>query len=110
MNLATVCSNEENFIYYLRVMLYSLRNSGFNRDDNPIYIFTDGFKEGEEEQLHKLWNVKIRIVDQSLYTVNLRDPRLWSFETFNKKNYDYVIDTTNLTIREVVNKIIEKIR
>ena len=55
-------------------------------------------------------NEAIEKIKMRLESDELRYRKYYNLNIFDKKNYDYIIDTTNLTIKEVVDKIIEKIR
>jgi lipopolysaccharide biosynthesis glycosyltransferase len=88
MNLATVISKQENFIYYARVMIHSLKASGFDRARYPLYIFTDGLLKEDEAFLRKLWNVKFIKVDKVKYKTNKKEsPKFWALEAFNPDHY-----------------------
>ncbi len=52
----------------------------------------------------------IKKIRKRLESDEVRYRKYYNLDVFNKKNYDYIIDTTNLTIKEVVDEIIEKIR
>jgi lipopolysaccharide biosynthesis glycosyltransferase len=88
MILTTVCSKAENFIYYLRVMVHSLKVSGFDRRTTPLYVFTDGLLKKDETFLKKLWNVKFIKVDKAKYKKLDKDnPKFWALETYNPVHY-----------------------
>lgn len=102
---------ENNFVMVGRTSFHFIPKS--------IKIFLDVEpKIGAERVLnHNRNNEKYKNLDEAIEKIRIRresdDARYrkyYNLNIFDKKNYDYVINTTNLTIKEVVDKIIEKIR
>ena len=102
---------EDNFVMVGRTSFHFISKS--------VKIFLDvDPKTGAERVLnHSRNNEKYNNLNEAIEKIRMRlesdDVRYrkyYNLNIFNKKNYDYVINTTNLTIKEVVDKIIEKIR
>ena len=102
---------ENNFVMVGRTSFHFIPKS--------VKIFLDvDPKTGAERVLnHNRNNEKYNNLNEAIEKIRirlesdeLRYRKYYNLNIFDKKNYDYVIDTTNLTIKEVVDKIIEKIR
>ena len=102
---------EDNFVIVGRTSFHFIPKS--------VKIFLDvDPKTGAERVLnHSRNNEKYKDLSEAIEKIRmrfesdkLRYKKYYNLDILNKKNYDYVIDTTNLTIKEVVDKIIEKIR
>ena len=102
---------EDNFVMVGRTSFYFIPKS--------VKIFLDvDLKIGAERVLnhsrndekYKNLNEAIEKIRMRLESDGVRYRKYYNLDIFDKKNYDYVIDTTNLTIKDVVDKIIEKIR
>ena len=102
---------EDNFVMVGRTSFYFIPKSV------KIFLYVDPkigaervLNHSRNDEKYKNLNEAIEKIRMRLESDELRYKKYYNLDIFNKKNYDYVIDTTNLTIKEVVDEIIEKIR
>ena len=102
---------EDNFVMVGRTSFHFIPKSV------KIFLYVDT-KTGAERVLnhsrndekYKNLNEAIEKIRMRLESDDARYRKYYNLDVFDKKNYDYIIDTTNLTIKKVVDGIIEKIR
>jgi len=104
--------NRDNFVIDSRL--------GFHFIPNSIKIFLDvKLKEGARRIFnHKRPDEKdnttikdtIKNIKRRIKSEKHRYKKYYHLNHYNKKNYDIIVDTTNITPEEVVSKILDKIR
>jgi len=93
---------------------------GFHFIPNSLKVFLDVdlktaaqriFKNQRKDE-EKKKNVKevYRMLEERIEQTNRRYEKYYGIKFLDKSNYDMVIDTTNLTIEQTVEKIMEKIK
>ena len=102
---------EDNFVMVGRTSFYFIPKSV------KIFLYVDPkigaervLNHSRNDEKYKNLNEAIEKIRMRLESDEVRYKKYYHLDVFNKKNYDYIIDTTNLTIKEVVDGIIEKIR
>lgn len=78
-----------------------------NIDTAAIRLFKASKTRGKEEEYETINEAK-RAIELRENSERERYKKLYNVDIHDKSNYDYVIDTTNLSSDEVVDKIIEE--
>ena len=108
---------EDNFIIEGRVSFYFIPKSFkiyMYTDINTAgkRIHTDKLKESGKDRNEKIFNtVQETITDlkERANSDKIRYKKYYNIDCYNHKNYDYTIDTTNITVTEAVNNILKEI-
>ncbi|OIO64090.1 hypothetical protein AUJ83_00225 [Candidatus Woesearchaeota archaeon CG1_02_33_12] len=102
---------EDNFVMVGRTSFHFIPHSvKIFLDVEPKTGAERVLNHSRNDEKYKNLNEAIEKIRIRLESDKLRYKKYYNLDIFNKKSYDYVIDTTNLTIKEVVDKIIKKIR
>ena len=103
-------SKEDNFVIDGRLTAFFIPNADFK-------IFLDCKDNVRAERILKDKRAaeKSRDISETIKKIKKREEserkrykEYYNVDYYNKKLYDYIIDTTNLSINEVLNKIIKK--
>lgn len=101
----------DNFIIEGWIAFYFIPNS------KKIFLDVDGEvgarrifvnQRCDEKKQEKLSALK-EMLEKRLIKTDEQFKKYYGIDFLNKKNYDIIIDTTNLNIKETVNKILEKL-
>jgi len=68
-----------------------------------------GDKERQNEIFDRLDDAKKKIIDRDNSDV-MRYKKIYGIDVSDKKNYDYIVDTSDITAEQVVDKIIELLK
>ncbi|RLE36860.1 hypothetical protein DRJ17_07750 [Candidatus Woesearchaeota archaeon] len=102
---------EDNFVMVGRTSFHFIPKSiKIFLDVDPKIGAERVLNHSRNDEKYKDLNEAIEKIRMRLESDKVSYRKYYNLNIFDKKNYDYVIDTTNLTIKEVVDKIIEKIR
>ena len=102
---------EDNFVMVGRTSFHFIPKSiKFFLDVEPKTGAERIFNHQRNDEKYNNLDEAIEKIRKRHESDKIRYRKYYGLDVFNKKNYDYVVDTTNLTIREVADKIIEKIR
>ena len=102
---------EDNFVMVGRTSFHFIPNSiKFFLDVDQKTGAERIFNHSRNDEKYNDLNEAIEKIRKRHESDKVRYKKYYNLDVFNKKNYDYIIDTTNLTIKDVVDKIIEKIR
>jgi cytidylate kinase len=102
---------EDNFVMVGRTSFHFIPKSiKFFLDVDPKTGAERIFNHSRNDEKYNDLNEAIEKIKERHESDKIRYKKYYNLDFFDKKNYDYIIDTTNLTIREVADKIIEKIR
>lgn len=102
---------EDNFVMVGRTSFHFIPKSiKFFLDVDPKVGAERVLNHSRNDEKYKDLDEAIEKIRKRRESDKLRYKKYYNLNVFDKKNYDYVIDTTNLTIEEVADKIIEKIR
>ncbi len=102
---------EDNFVMVGRTSFHFIPKSiKFFLDVEPKIGAERVLNHSRNDEKYKDLDEAIEKIRKRRESDKLRYKKYYNLDVFDKKNYDYVIDTTNLTIEEVADKIIEKIR
>jgi len=102
---------EDNFVMEGRTSFHFIPQSlKIFLDVDPKIGAKRVFIHERNREKYKNFEEAIKKINERHESDNKRYKKYYNLDVFDKKNYDYIINTTNLTIKEVADKIIEKIR
>ena len=102
---------EDNFVMVGRTSFHFIPHSvKIFLDVDPKTGAERIFNHSRNEEKYKDLKQAIKKANERHKSDDKRYKKYYNLDVFDMSNYDFVIDTTNLTIKGVVDKIIEKIR
>jgi len=103
---------EDNFVIDSRLGFHFIPHSikiflDVNLESGAQRIFND---KREDEKENKTLQATLKNIKRRIRSERERYKKYYNIDHYDKKQYDIIIDTTNLTVEQVTDIILEKIR